>query len=472
MGDQSGGLEPPVNIQLTQETVSDSDNRQDSVNVNNSVSDSLNPNIDFTNRYRIGDQGPYYVYVEHKTKNIGKLFPIRVGSYLYINDAYKKTITDIKTVGRNRVKVILNSRKAANELVNHELLLKNNLISYIPKFYTQRKGIVRMVDTYFSEDYLLNSIECDRAVLSVKRMTKKVTDKNTGEAKTVDRQIIIVSFLGTTLPPFLRINGVNFPVEAYRYPVILCTACLRYGHTATLCKSTSRKCRRCGESHETTDCDSDLQFCIYCKTNEHSSVSKLCPHFLKQKRIKAIMAEQNLSFKEAESIEKNPSYAKVVTNNRFNLLQNLSNFPQLPLPQNYNHVVNNLTNSQPVIHPPKNRYQQKQIQTQPRERPVANKRKTPPSLIDKSAKKTPISQSSPAITSNPYRTDFTDYKNKLTEQLTFFVSNLISQIHSADRELTIDLEQLNIKQQIVTLLSDISIDKNDDNDDSDEDSSY
>lgn len=38
----------------------------------NSESQQINPNIDFNNRYKSTDQGPYCVYVEHKTKNIGR----------------------------------------------------------------------------------------------------------------------------------------------------------------------------------------------------------------------------------------------------------------------------------------------------------------------------------------------------------------------------------------------------------------
>lgn len=485
MNTEAGGLVPPVYMEQDPPQKQVGDNSITVDNINNTTEQSNNElpssnssqqndnfnskaNIDLNNRYKATDQGPFYVYVEHKTKNIGRLFPIRVGSYLYVNDTYKKAIVDVKTVGRNRVKVVLNSRKAANDLVSHELLIKQDLISYIPKFYTERKGVVRMVDTYFSEEYLLNSIECDREVLGVKRMTRKVTDKNTGDLKTIDRQIIVVSFQGTMLPQSIRINGVNFPVEVYRYPVVMCTLCLRYGHTATLCKSTKIRCKKCGESHETTDCESELQFCVYCKNNEHSSISKNCPYFLKQKRIKQIMAEQNLSFKEAESIENNPSYAKVVTNNRFNILRNLSNFPELP-------PISNARNNRPAkAHQasgtqtrPSTSHYTRTTQSQQKDKTQQLKRKantSPPEYLPKRAPN--VRQQTAPIIPNPYRDDFIDYKSKLEEQLIFFVTRLISQIPTIT-ELPINLEQLNIKQQVSALVSNLSLDKNEDTDDDD-----
>lgn len=476
----TGGLVPPVNMSqdppqkqvgdnnITYTKVDNGNNQHNNNEVvlnssqqNNNINN--NSNIDLNNRYRATDQGPFYVYVEHKTKNIGRLFPIRVGSYLYVNKVYKNAIMDVNTIGRNRVKVILNSRKAANDLVGHELLIKQDLISYIPKFYTERKGVVRMVDTFFSEEYLVNAIECDREVSSVKRMTRKVKDKNTGELITVDRQMIVVSFQGTTLPQNIRINGVNFPVEVYRYPVVMCTLCLRYGHSATLCKSTKVRCKKCGDNHQTTDCESELQFCVYCKNNDHSSIAKTCPYFLKQKRIKQIMADKNLSFKEAESIENNPSYAKVVTNNRFNLLQTQNNFPELPPTTNFRnskpvkkHSQAEPSTSHPSLTPHSTQVDKtQQVKRKARTNPPDYTSKRPPNLRQ---------QTSPVIP-NPHRDDFLNYKSRLEEQLTFFITQLLTSQIPKTTELPINLEHLNIKQQISALLSSFPLDRDDDTDD-------
>lgn len=92
------------------------------------------------NKYRITDAAPYYVFVEHAGKNIGRLFPIRVGHFLYQDTEFRKGIKDIVSVGINRVKIVANTYSVANKLVDHPTLLKNGLRSYIPSYFTQKKG--------------------------------------------------------------------------------------------------------------------------------------------------------------------------------------------------------------------------------------------------------------------------------------------------------------------------------------------
>lgn len=391
--------------------------------------------IDFNNRYNYTDKGPYYVFVEHKDRSMGRLFPIRVGYYLRLSNEYKKSILDIKIVGRNRVKVILDDRRAANSMINNELLTKNNLIAYVPKFFTQKRGVVRMVDTFFTDEYLLNNIESERKVVEVKRVEKKFMEN--GVEKIVKRQVLIVSFMGNALPSCIRINGVNFPVEPYIQPVIQCRKCFRYGHVTKLCKNNEYNCKKCAMIHEQGECD-DQTRCIYCKTADHTSISKLCPVYQKQKRIKERMAKQNLSFKEAETIENNPSYSKVVTNNRFQVLDTLENFPPLVTPSTSNPV--------PITKPRNSHYPKSNLKSG-QERNFSKKRKAagPPTPAS------PISSPpSPLAIPNPYAKEFREYKEKLVERLLPFFSNLISRIQGDDNLFTFD-----IKDSLNALLTDV-----------------
>lgn len=494
MNSDSGGPGPPIEKEQQQKTLADTDDNTISNGESRNVSvedtnSAEKQHIDFNNKYSTHDQGPYFVYVEHKEKSIGRLFPIRVGHYLYVNETYKKAIADIKTIGRNRVKVVLNSRRAANELVNHELLIKNDLISYIPKFYTERKGVVRMVDTFFSEEYLLQAIDCDRQVLSVKRMYRRKPGEN-GEIEKIARQMVIVSFLGTTLPQCLKINGVNFPIEPYRYPVVVCGICLRYGHTSTQCKSTKKRCKNCGGGdHVASDCESEGSFCIYCQNNEHPSISKRCPYFLKQKRIKQIMADQNLSFKEAETIEKNPSYAKVVTNNRFQVLNNLENFPELKhKPSNTSSVnrstavkqrqFNNLPQkrettsysrgssfSQSVTTP--NTINNQRSYSQPIDESYPRKRKASINTSLSVSKRPPRPQSSSQpVIPNPYRNEYIEFNNLFADQLTQFISNLIIQSNVNNGTSSVSLGEINIRELVSDFVANYQINNNADSDDS------
>lgn len=463
MDNSTGGPGPPNrqedNLQVRMETEAGTDtglsqqenNRGKESNMGDGNSQDRVNLIDFENRYTPTDYGPFSVYVEHTNKHFGKLFPIRIGHYLKINSQFKNSILDIKSVGINRVKVILNSYKAANSLVNNNILTSQGFQSYIPKFYTQRKGIIRMVDTFFTEQYLISEIECEKEVKDVKRMKKWITDRGTGERKLVDRQIVIVSFAGSNLPLSVRINGVNFPVEPYIYPVVQCLRCLIYGHTAKQCKSTKAYCKKCAGEHENnTDCLSDTVFCKYCKTNDHSSIAKTCPYYQKQRRIKQIMSVNNVSFKEAETVDNNPSYAKVATNNRFDILANMRNFPPLPQVQNDNQRT-------PQIHKPKGRNQTIHRQaTQPTQtqKTSGNKRRDISRSPSPETRKAP--KSSTTILPNPHRLDFVKQREELASQITSFIDNLIRQVIPEQNNVDFLLEQLKIRDTINQYFSNLS----------------
>lgn len=308
----------------TTKTTLDNDNHED-IDNNKQRFDEL-----AKNKYRMTDSGPFYVFVEHSSKNLGRLFPIKVGHFLYQSEEFRKSIKDIEAIGINRVKIILDTYSMANKLVDHPILIQNNLRSYIPKHFTQKKGLIRMVDTTFDDKYLWDTIKSDLEIVDIKRLRRKVTDRETGKDIYVDRQMVLLTFLGSSIPDKIRINFCTFPVEPWVHPVIRCFRCLRFGHVADQCKGNVR-CSQCGAlGHNFQKCIAESPYCIYCQDNSHHSASKKCPAYIRQHNIKKIMAAENVSFKDAQFIADNPSYAKVSTHNRFAVLNNDENFPELP----------------------------------------------------------------------------------------------------------------------------------------------
>lgn len=474
MNSESGGLQQPPGGQSSSgdslSSPSSGDNFLTTVSNVNNINSDYQSKIDYNNKYKRSDAGPYFVYVESTDKNIGRLFPIRIGHYLKVDDAYKNSIVDIKIVGRNRVKVVLKSFQAANNLVNNDLLLKNGFISYIPKYYTHRKGIVRLVDTYFDENYLTEAIECDRKVDKVERMMKRVVNES-GESELVKRQIIIVTFEGSTLPQSLRINGVLFAVEPYIYPVVQCMKCLAYGHVKALCKKDKELCKKCGEEHPTSTCDNESRYCVHCKCNEHSSTYRGCPYYQRQKRIKTIMSTQNVTFKEAEALEKNPSYAKVITNNRFEILNNLTNFPNLPACRSENTQLHNSISTPRVSTPTPYRSQRfLNNRTQANASQLNRVGQTQGSKAPPKKRKVSDSNRSSApqpigpVIPNPYRDEFMAYKEKLTDKLTTFFMSKLGQHISTDPQ-HMEIEELSIKENVLALIGSLFVSENPDNTD-------
>lgn len=394
---------------------------------------------DFQNRYRKTDSGPYFVYIEHSNKNLGRLFPIRIGHYLLANKFFANNVVDIKAIGLNRIKVILKSHTAANQLVVSEIIKNNNLVAYIPRFFTQKKGVVKMVDTYFTEDYLKTAIQSDVEVIEVKRMYRKVFDDK-GESKLVPRQMVVVAFLGSTLPANIQINLTNFPVEPYIHPVVQCYSCLRYGHTSRMCKGSNR-CKGCGGDHHIDECDEEV-CCIHCNSKDHTATSRACPEYKKQMNIKKTMALENVSFVEARKLVNNPSYAKITTNNRFALLSDLKDFP--PLPESLN-TQSELAPRQFPGH------SVRRSVTQPLS-PAIKKRKVYNKSPVRSHQGTDEPSTAPAksILPNPYRNDFILHKEKLIEQITVLFINLMRNILPETSVNDLDNE-LNIKQQLSSI---------------------
>lgn len=431
MGDNSGGVDPP-----------DENNSLQNPNTkDNNISDPevKSKQYDLENKYRTTDNGPYYVMVEHEDKNIGRLFPIRIGHYLLSDPYLKQNILDIKAVGLNRVKIICKTYNSANNLINHNALKTNKLIAYIPKYYTQKKGVIKMVDTSFTEEYISNAIESNIRVMDVKRMKRRVYDESSDTTTYVDRQMVILTFLGNKVPQNVRINMVNFPVDPYYYPVIQCFKCLRYGHTSNQCRGKPR-CKTCGsDSCKDDPCQDEEQKCIYCSSTDHNAVSRKCPVFKKQANIKKVMATENVSFKEAEFIVDNPSYAKVTTHNRFSLLDPNS-FPVLTEPTT-NFVLQKPSTNKPL--PFKN------TNSQRKKRKAVSPPSTPPAP-EKTNKSKPV-----PIIPNPYRDEFVQHKERIICQMIQLVQNAV---HN-NQNLNEASFKNNISQILETLfLNDVNMD--------------
>lgn len=403
---------------------------------------------DFDNRYRKTDKGPFYVYIEHKNNNLGRLFPIRIGHYFLPNKTISNNIIDIKSIGINRVKVILKTYIAANQLVTSDIIKNNNLIAYIPRFFTQKRGVIKMVDTYFSEEYLKAAIQSDTEVVEVKRMARRVVNDK-GENTFVPRQMIIVTFLGSNLPSDIQINLTNFPVEPYIHPVVQCYSCLRYGHVSKMCRGTKR-CKGCGGDHHVDECDEEV-CCVYCNSKEHTATSRMCPEYKKQHSIKKTMAVENVSFSEAQRLVNNPSYAKITTNNRYALLSDLKNFP--PLSDNINTGPNINTPRQNLGHSIRRPVTQTQSQ-------VSKKRKAIKSPERLNHDSDPFSvASSSSILPNPHRNDFILHKEKLIEQITVLFISLLKNIIPESNVDQIDRE-FNIKQHLASIFVNLNHNNN------------
>lgn len=402
--------------------------------------------INVDRRYTVRDTGPFHVFIEHTELNLGSLHPMKVGRILdELAPELQAKITEVKTVGRNRVKIEVETAAVANLLVVHEVFRKNKLIAYVPQHLTEKKAIIRNVDTSLSEDEVVRKIKSVIPVLEAKRFTRVAIDRDTGKVvigsdgkpKRIPRQMILLTFQGRTVPEFIYIDRVRCPTEKYVPPVIQCFSCFLYGHTKTQCKSRE-KCRKCARTHE-GPCPETAPFCIHCKSTDHGSISKMCPSYNRQKKIKTVMSDYTLTFKEAEKIVALPSFANILTRNRFSALQsNSEEFPPLQTPRQ-NPIARRIANSQP-----------NPLQTTGTARAPSKRQRvqTPPPCITSDSSPS-FHFCGPPIQNNPHATISQNVSSQLTNALVEFIGNLVTNLIPGNSDI---FNKQEIESQIQTLI--------------------
>lgn len=85
-------------------------------------------------------------------------------------------------------------------------------------------------------------------------------------------------------------------VDPYLFPVTQCSRCWRFGHTLKMCPSERIFCPKCGGKHE--NCEVTTFKCINC-TNNHLALDRSCPAYLKERKIREMMAHFNVSYRKA-----------------------------------------------------------------------------------------------------------------------------------------------------------------------------
>ena len=193
----------------------------------------------------------------------------------------------------------------------------------------------------------------DRQVLSIRRMKRRVIPQSPEtQIKYENTNTIIAVFRGSTPPKVVKLFfNIRYP-EIYVGSVIQCHKCARYGHTSKICKSKAR-CPACSNEHELAQCtERDTPKCVHCKgshlSNEKGTPTseRICQEYLKQKKIKHLMAVYNITFFEAM---REISGNRPTTINRIrdehqypSLPKHDSNYDKIPAKMyDYNKVVQN-----------------------------------------------------------------------------------------------------------------------------------
>ncbi|XP_041985021.1 uncharacterized protein LOC121737413 [Aricia agestis] len=156
-------------------------------------------------------------------------------------------------------------------------------------------GLIKGVDLDLKEDEMFKIFECEHTILNIKRLKRL-----SSEGKWIDSESVRICFQNSTLPPYAYAYGCRFKVEPFVFPVTQCFGCWKFGHYIKFCPSKKMLCPKCGNSSH-TNCSLENIKCLNCK-GSHFVLDRGCPMFAKEKEIRLLMSEQNITYKKALEI--------------------------------------------------------------------------------------------------------------------------------------------------------------------------
>ncbi|KAH9640066.1 hypothetical protein HF086_015997, partial [Spodoptera exigua] len=205
----------------------------------------------------------------------------------------EKIVNISKIKYKNAYKVILEfeDRENAEKLIKCQ---KFQSLGFRCQFVDETNlsyGVVKQIDLDIKEEEILQSVECEYEIVTVRRLKRLDIS-----GEWVNCETVRICFKTSTLPSYINMYGCKFKVEPYMFPVTQCSGCWRFGHLLKACPSKIIRCPKCGQNH--SNCDTNDFKCINCK-GSHIALDKSCPVFIKEKCLRKIMCENNYTYRKA-----------------------------------------------------------------------------------------------------------------------------------------------------------------------------
>lgn len=256
--------------------------------------------------YNQENKGPFEVII--KSKSQGRISPFAVGKIITTNHEGIELIT---RTGKN-LSVICTDYRSANKLVQSQHLTE--YFRFIPANRVQTVGVI-YIEKDISEKEMQEESQCTKTIITAHRIKRRVDNELR------DTSFMKLTFNSDTLPPYVTLYHVRMPIEPYIIPVKQCFSCFAYGHVAKSPCPNKPRCRSCGEESHEGECTKDKK-CVHC-TGPHSSQSKECPEYQRQKSIKTRMSLNNesyfaavkfypITYKQVKTYRRHQSYIEAV----------------------------------------------------------------------------------------------------------------------------------------------------------------
>lgn len=201
-------------------------------------------------------------------------------------------VSRVKYVNSYKVLIQFCKEESMEEFINSMKFKEMGFKIYKTMEVTHTYGVIRDIDLDLTDEEILQSLTCNIQILGIKRLLRK----NRANGKWENCEKMRVCFKGSSLPPHVKIFDTIAEVTPYVYPVTQCFRCWRYGHSLKICPSYKMICPKCGGDH--ANCTTTTFKCNNCG-GKHMAMAKICPIFVKEKRIRELMSEFGVSYKRA-----------------------------------------------------------------------------------------------------------------------------------------------------------------------------
>lgn len=274
------------------------------------------------------DEGDVWTIVKGKEKKTKTLIEVYITSaeILPKQFAMAKLLKENNIIGIENVKYISPYKIRLDVLKENHAERIENCKVFIDKGWRIYKamekdisyGVIRNVDLDLSEDAILQSLSCQNniEIVSVLRLRRRGSASESGW---VPSECVRLGFRGSYLPSYVSIDGLKIKVDPYVFPVSQCSKCWRLGHMSKRCPYNKIVCPKCGGMH--ANCETTVFKCINCQ-GDHMALYKQCPVFIKEKKLRELMAEYNCTYKKALTVYVPPTTPDVVEpKTKFNLFR-------------------------------------------------------------------------------------------------------------------------------------------------------
>lgn len=216
--------------------------------------------------------------------------------------AISNKIIKIKHLGYNRSEIHIKDVVTANKILD---LKESDIEYYVPGRAKRIKGVLIDWDSELPLHELYEAMtETERrGIIQIERLKKRIYNREKQESLMIDTNNLVMTWEGNARPDKISLCGgmMSLRVRPFVEAVRQCFNCFKFGHVKAVCRAKQR-CIVCGEEGIHGRCEKPLS-CTSCG-EAHKSTDRRCNVYQYNMELKKVMAENNVSLREAEGILK------------------------------------------------------------------------------------------------------------------------------------------------------------------------